>query len=84
MIEEIMAARGVVMRDQTTRRCALEFGQPVANEFRRQLPQTGDTWHPGEVFISIAGKKHWLWRVVDQCGVVPDVLVQSRRDARAA
>jgi putative transposase len=30
------------------------------------------------------GKKHWLWRAVDQDGFVLDVLVQSRRDARAA
>jgi putative transposase len=34
--------------------------------------------------ISVAGKKHWLWRVVDQDGFVLDVLVQSRRDKEAA
>ncbi len=27
---------------------------------------------------------HWLWRAVDQTGLVLDVLVQSRRDKRAA
>ena len=32
----------------------------------------------------IGGKKHWLWRAVDQDGVVLDVLVQSRRDKKAA
>ena len=32
----------------------------------------------------IGGKKHWLWRAVDQDGVVLDVLLQSRRDKRAA
>src|SRR5688572_130417 len=32
----------------------------------------------------IAGVKHWLWRAVDQTGIVLDVLVQSRRDQRAA
>ena len=37
-----------------------------------------------EVEIKIAGKKHWLWRAVDQDGTVLDVLVQSRRDKRAA
>ena len=30
--------------------------------------------------ITIAGKKHWLWRAVDQDGFVLDILVQSRRD----
>ena len=37
-----------------------------------------------EVVISIAGKKHWLWRAVDQDGFVLDILVQSRRDKKAA
>jgi putative transposase len=36
------------------------------------------------VVITIAGKKHWLWRAVDQDGIVFDVLVQSRRDKQAA
>jgi len=37
-----------------------------------------------QVVISFAGKKHWLWRAVDQDGFVLDVLVQSRRDKEAA
>jgi putative transposase len=37
-----------------------------------------------EVVISIAGERHWLWRAVDQIGFVLDVLVQRRRDSRAA
>ena len=34
--------------------------------------------------VSIAGETHWLWRAVDQYGFVLDVLVQKRRDRRAA
>jgi putative transposase len=34
--------------------------------------------------ISISGKKHWLWRAVDQHGIVLDLLVESRRNAKAA
>ena len=34
--------------------------------------------------LKIAGVKHWLWRAVDQTGIVLDVLVQRRRDKRAA
>src|SRR5215216_6298378 len=41
-------------------------------------------WHLDEVCLMIGGKKHWLWRAVDQDGVVLDVLVQSRRDKQAA
>ena len=48
------------------------------------LPRCGDKWHLDEVVLSIAGKKHWLWRAVDQEGLVLDVLVQSRRDKKAA
>ena len=44
----------------------------------------GDKWHLDEVAITIAGKKHWLWRAVDQEGVVLDILVQSRRNNKAA
>jgi putative transposase len=44
----------------------------------------GDKWHLDEVVIKIDGTTHWLWRAVDQHGIVLDVLVQSRRDAKAA
>jgi transposase-like protein len=47
------------------------------------LPCAGDKWHLDGVAIKIAGKKHWLWRAVDQDGVVLDILVQCRRDKRA-
>src|SRR4051794_21154898 len=55
-----------------------------ANQIRRRLPCPGDKWHLDEVCLMIRGQKHWLWRAVDQDGVVLDVLVQSRRDKRAA
>ncbi len=63
---------------------ALKFGQSFANQIRRRLPAPGDKWHIDEVVISIAGRKHWLWRAVDQHGAVLDILVQSRRNAKAA
>ncbi|CDM61689.1 transposase (plasmid) [Rhizobium favelukesii] len=44
----------------------------------------GDKWHLDEVVVAIGGKKHWLWRAVDQDGFVLDVLVQSRRSAKTA
>ena len=69
---------------ETLRRWALEFGQEFANRIRRRLPQAGDKWHLDEVAIKIAGVQHWLWRAVDQNGMVLDVLVQSRRDKQAA
>jgi len=62
----------------------LKFGQVFANQIRRRLPSAGDKWHLDEVVVTIAGKKHWLWRAVDQDGMVLDILVQSRRDKEAA
>jgi putative transposase len=84
MVEEMLAARGILISHETVRQWALKFGQDYANQIRRRLPAPGDKWHLDEVVISIAGRKHWLWRAVDQHGVVLDILVQSRRDMKAA
>jgi putative transposase len=37
-----------------------------------------------EVFLTINGKRHYLWRAVDQDDNVLDILVQSRRNKQAA
>ena len=84
MVEEMLAARGIIVSHETLRQWALKFGQEFANRIRRRLPRAEDKWHLDEVAIKIAGVKHWLWRAVDQAGMVLDVLVQSRRDKRAA
>jgi putative transposase len=84
MVEEMLAARGIIVSYESVRQWALKFGQDFANRIRRRLPATGDKWHLDEVAIKIAGKKHWLWRAVDQDGIVLDVLVQRRRDKQAA
>src|ERR1700732_1560059 len=84
MVEEMLAARGIVISHETVRQWALKFGQTFANAICRRLPRVGDKWHLDEVVIKIAGKTHWLRRAVDQHGIVLDVLVQSRRDAKAA
>jgi putative transposase len=84
MVEEMLAVRGILVSHETVRQWALKFSQAFANQIRRRLPCAGDKWHLDEVVITIAGKKHWLWRAVDQDGIVLEVLVQSRRDQRAA
>jgi len=60
------------------------LGKAFADQIRQRAPARGDKWHMDEVVISIAGEPHWLWRAVDQNGIVLDVLVQRRRDTRAA
>src|ERR671915_2037584 len=84
MVEEMLAARGIAVSHETVRQWARKFGQTFANQIRRRLPAPGGKWHLDEVVISIADRTHWLWRAVDQHGIVLDILVQSRRNAKAA
>src|SRR5689334_16820895 len=84
MVEELLAARGIIVSHETVRQWARKFGQQFANQIRRRLPRVGDKWHLDEVVLKISGVKHWLWRAVDQTGIVLDVLVQRRRDKQAA
>jgi putative transposase len=84
MVEDLLAAGGIVVSHETVRRWAEKFGRDFANTIRRRTPQFGDKWHLEEVVVSINGKKHWLWRAVDQGGFVLDALVQSRRDRQTA
>jgi putative transposase len=83
-VEEMLAMRGVVLTYETVREWCLKFGQAYANDLRRRSPRPGDRWHLDEVFLKINGRIHYLWRAVDQDGDVLDIMVQSRRDKRAA
>jgi putative transposase len=82
--EEAMAARGVVVTYETIRRWCDKFGGLYAAGLRKRRPRTGDKWHLDEVFLKINGVRHYLWRAVDQNGVVIDILVQHKRDRFAA
>ena len=83
-VELMLAERGVVVSYETIRHWCRKFAQTFANRLRRRRPKPGDRWHMDEVFIRINGIQHYLWRAVDQDGVVLDVLVQSRRNTKAA
>jgi putative transposase len=83
-VEEMMLERGIVVSHETVRQWCAKFGQTYSNGLRRRRPRPGDKWHLDEVFITIGGKTHYLWRAVDQHGSVLDILVTSRRDAKAA
>jgi putative transposase len=60
------------------------FWAAVCRRRRRRRPRPGDQWHCDEVQLKINGRKHWLWRAVDQEGIVLDILVQPRRNQAAA
>jgi putative transposase len=83
-VEEAMASRGVLVSYETIRRWCDKFGHDCAAGLRRRRARTGDKWHLDEVFLNINGVKHYLWRAVDQNGIVIDILVQPRRDRLAS
>ncbi len=84
LVEEMLLERGIVVSYETVRRWALEFGPDYARRLKRKSPSRRDIWHLDEVVITVIGKKHWLWRAVDQDGYVLDEIVQTRRNTKAA
>ena len=82
--EEILASRGVVVSYEAVRQRCLTFGHQYANNIRQRHGNLGDIWFLDEVFITINGKRHYLWRAVDQDGDVLDILFQKHRDKRAS
>ena len=84
LVEEMLLERGIVVSYETIRRWGKKFGPEYARRIRRKQPSPHDVWHLDEVVVSIAGRKHWLWRAVDQDGYVLDEILQSRRSTKAA
>lgn len=84
LVEEMLFEREIQVSYETVRRWALKFDQDFVRRLKRKKPSCGDVWHLDEVVVSITGKKHWLWRAVDQEGYVLDEILQTRRDGKAA
>src|SRR5437016_7810284 len=83
-VEELLAERGLEISYETVRPCVLKFGPGFARRLRRSRSRPSDRWHLDEMVVRIAGKRMYLWRAVDHEGEVLDMLVQRRRDKRAA
>ena len=83
-VEYLLAERGLDISYESVRRWFLKFGAPIAKNLRSMRPAPSDFWHLDEMVIVIRGRRHWLWRAVDNEGEVLDFLVQSRRNAKAA
>src|SRR3954464_5854479 len=83
-VEELLAERGLAVSYETVRRWVLKFGPGFARRLRRSRPRPSDRWHLDEMVVRIAGRQMYLWRAVDHEGEVLDMLVQRRRDKRAA
>lgn len=83
-VEDLLAQRGVTVSYESIRQWCAKFGLEYARRLRRREGRLGDTWHLDELFVRIGGRRQYLWRAVDQEGAVLDILLQPRRDARAA
>jgi putative transposase len=83
-VEELLAERGVVVSYETIRQWCRKFGPVFAASLRRRRPRPGDKWHLDEMVLKINGTRRYLWRAVDQEGIVLDILVQGRRNQEAA
>lgn len=83
-VEKMLLERGIDVSYETVRRWTAKFGPKIARNLRRCRRRPGDIRRIDEVVVKISGKMFWLWRAVDQRGVVLDEFLQSRRDKRAA
>ena len=83
-VEELLAERGLDISYETVRRWVLKFGPAIARRLRQRRPRPSDRWHLDEMVVRIAGERMYLWRAVDHEGEVLDMLIQRRRDGRAA
>jgi transposase-like protein len=83
-VEDLLAERGIVVSYETIRRWVAHFGPLIAADLRRRRCRPHAIWHLDEMVVSIAGKPKYLWRAVDAEGEVLEVLIQRKRDTRAA
>ena len=83
-VEDLLAKRGIIVSYESIRYWCRKFGPEYARELRKKQGRLGDIWHVDELFVTIRGQRHYLWRAVDQDGDVIDIRVTQRRDRRAA
>ncbi len=83
-VEDLLAERGVIVSRETVRLWINRFGRHFSTCIRRDRQKPNDKWHMDEAVIVIGGKKFWLWRAIDADGDVLDILVQPRRNTKAA
>ena len=83
-VEDLLAERGVIISREAVRLWINRFGAHFARCIRRDRPKPNDKWHLDEAVVMIGGVKHWLWRAIDADGDTLDILIQTRRNAKAA
>jgi putative transposase len=83
-VEDFLAERGIAVSYETIRQWCQTFGPPYARSIKKRQGPRRDRWFLDEVVVNIQGKPRYLWRAVDQDGDLIEILVQKRKDTRAA
>jgi putative transposase len=83
-VEELLAQRGIEVSREAIRCWVIKFGPLIAANLRRRRCAPTGRWHLDEMVVKIGGRRMWLWRAVDDEGEVLDMLVQRRRNKKAA
>ena len=83
-VEDLLAERGITVTYEAIRQWCWTFGLDYARRLQHRRGRQGDTWYLDELFVKIQGRQQYLWRAVDEDGDTIDILVQSRRNRRAA
>ena len=83
-VEELMIERGVDVSYETIRRWVDKFGSTYAKRIKSRSENPSPVWHMNEIYTKINGKMVYIWRAVDDEGTVLDVVVQRRRNTKAA
>jgi transposase-like protein len=83
-VEELLVERGVEVDHVTVYRWVERFTPLLADAARFCRHAPGDRWHVDEPYVRVNGVWRYVYRAVDQCEQVVDVLVSARRDTDAA
>jgi len=83
-VEDLLAERSIDLCYETVRCWANKFGPAIASNIRKRRHRADCVWHMDEMVVKIGGKRMYMWRAVDKDGEVLDVLVQKRRNKKAA
>ena len=83
-VEELLLERGICVTRESIRSWCIKFSDPLAQNLRHREPRRGSRWHLDEMRVEVGGITHWLWRAVNEHGVVLDVFLQRRRDTETA
>jgi putative transposase len=84
-VSEMLLERGVEVSYETIRNWCSVWGPVFAKTIRRKRGSPfKDKWHIDEMRIKIKGEIFWLWRLIDSDGEAIEILLQRRRNAKAA